>query len=288
MNPWVIAARPATLWASVAPVLVGSGLALGSGAFRFDVFAVTMVTAVLLNVAVNFANDASDAGRGADTPDRIGPPRAVASGLLTARRVWAGTAVVLAAAIGGGVYLTVVAGWVVIAIGSASIAAALAYTAGPAYGYRGLGEVFVFAFFGLAATVGSRYVHDGTAPAAAWLLAVPVGMLVTAILVANNVRDLDTDARAGKRTLAVRLGRDRTRLLFAGCVWGAFVLIAAFAALACTPRLTAIALVAAPAARRPVGAVFTHVSGPPLITALKATARLHAVVGALVGLGASI
>jgi 1,4-dihydroxy-2-naphthoate octaprenyltransferase len=194
---------------------------------------------------------------------------------------------VLAAAVAGGIYLTVATGWVVVAIGAASIAAALAYTAGPTYGYRGLGELFVFVFFGLAATVGSRYVHDGTAPAAAWLLAIPIGLLVTAILVANNVRDIDTDARTGKRTLAVRLGRGRTRLLFAGLVWGAFLLIAVFAALGWTPRLTAIALLAAPGALRPVQAVATHVSGPPLITALKATARLHAVVGALAGLGAA-
>ena len=288
MTPWLIAARPATLWASVAPVLAGSGLAAGEGAFRWDVFVVTLLTAVLLNVAVNFANDASDAGRGADTPDRIGPPRAVASGLLTARQVWAGTGAVLAVAAAGGIYLAVVAGWVVIAIGVASIAAALAYTAGPAYGYRGLGEVFVFAFFGLAATVGSRYVHDGSAPPAAWLLAIPIGMLVTAILVANNVRDIETDARTGKRTLAVRLGRRRTRMLFAALVWGAFPLVAAFAAAGWTPRLTAIVLGAAPAAWRPVRAVFAHVAGPPLITALKDTARLHALVGALLGLGAAL
>jgi 1,4-dihydroxy-2-naphthoate octaprenyltransferase len=288
VSPWIIAARPATLWASVAPVLVGSGLAVDDGAFRWDVFVVTLVTAVLLNVAVNFANDASDAGRGADTPDRIGPPRAVASGLLTARRVWAGTAVVLAVAAAGGVYLATVAGWVVIAIGAASIVSALAYTAGPAYGYRGLGEVFVFGFFGLAATVGSRYVHDASAPAGAWLLAVPVGMLVTAILVANNIRDIDTDARAGKRTLAVRLGRDRTRMLFGLLVWGAFPLVALYAATGWTPRLTALALAAAPAAWPPVRTVYTTVAGPPLIGALKATARLHALVGALLGLGAAL
>lgn len=288
MNPWLIAARPATLWAAVAPVLVGAGLAAGDDSFRWDAFAVTLVAAVLLNVAVNFANDASDARRGTDTAERIGPPRAVASGLLTARQVWAGTVVVLGAAAAGGVYLAVIAGWVVVAIGAASIAAALAYTGGPAYGYRALGEVFVFVFFGLVATVGSRYVHDATAPADAWLLAVPVGMLVTAILVANNVRDVETDRRTGKRTLAVLLGRDRTRILFAALTWGAFVPIAGFAAAGWTPPATAISLAATPLAWRPVRLVQREVAGPPLIAALKGTARLHVAVGALIGLGAAL
>ena len=163
---WLLAARPPTLLAAVAPVLVGSGLAVDDGVFRLDVFVVTLVTAVLLNIGVNFANDASDAARGADTPDRIGPPRAVAGGLITERAMWRGVAVVFGLAVTGGVYLTAVAGPWIVVIGVASIAAALGYTGGPVpYGYRALGEVFVFVFFGLVATVGSRFVHDSTAPA---------------------------------------------------------------------------------------------------------------------------
>ncbi|MBI5156383.1 MAG: 1,4-dihydroxy-2-naphthoate octaprenyltransferase, partial [Acidimicrobiia bacterium] len=208
MNPWLVAARPPTLLAAVAPVLVGGGLAWGDGAFRLDAFAVTLITAVAINIAANFSNDASDARRGADGPHRIGPPRAVASGLLTARRVWAATAVVLALAAAGGLYLAWISDWRLLVVGAAAIVATLTYTGGPwPYGYRGLGEVFVFGFFGLFAVVGSRFVHDATITAEAWLLAVPVGFLVTAILVANNVRDIDTDRTAGKRTLAVRLGR---------------------------------------------------------------------------------
>jgi 1,4-dihydroxy-2-naphthoate octaprenyltransferase len=289
VNPWLIAARPPTLLASVAPVLVGGGLAIGDGVFRADAFVVTLVTAVLLNVAVNFANDASDARRGADGPHRIGPARVVATGLLTARQVWIGTAVVLALAVAGGAYLAWISGWPILAIGAAAIVAALAYTGGPRpYGYFGLGEVFVFGFFGVAAVVGSRYIHDATTTDAARLLSLPVGFLVTAILVANNVRDIDTDRDAGKRTLAVRLGRDRTRVLFATLVWGAFALIAVFAALELTPRWTALGLLALPLTIRPVRVVRKTEAGPALIGALRATARLHFVVGVLVGVGAAV
>ena len=289
MNPWLVAARPPTLLASVAPVLVGGGLAIGDGVFRWDAFVVTLVTAVLINVAVNFANDASDARRGTDGPQRIGPPRAVASGMLTPRRMWAGTAIVLAAAAAGGLYLAAISDWMILAVGAAAIVAALAYTGGPwPYGYRGLGEVFVFLFFGLAGVVGSRYVHDATMTDQAWLLAIPVGFLVTAILVANNVRDVDTDRTAGKHTLAVLLGRRRTRILYGTLMLGAFVLIAGFAGFGLTPRWTLLALAALPLAVAPMRAVATREAGPELIRALKMNARLHLVVGVLLGVGAAI
>jgi 1,4-dihydroxy-2-naphthoate octaprenyltransferase len=285
----VLAARPPTLWAAVAPVLVGAGLAVGEGAFRWDAFVVTLAAAVLINIGVNFANDASDARRGVDTSERIGPPRAVASGLIPERRMWLGVAVAFGAAVACGIYLTVIAGWVIVVIGLASLAAALGYTGGPVpYGYRGLGEVFVFVFFGLAATVGSRYVHDRSAPLDAWLLAIPVGLLVTAILVANNVRDIDTDRATGKRTLAVVLGRSGTRVLFAVLVYGAFVLIGLFGAAGWTPRPTLLALAAAPLAYVPVRIVSRERAGPALISALRANARLHLIVGVLLAVGAAV
>jgi 1,4-dihydroxy-2-naphthoate octaprenyltransferase len=284
-----MAARPPTLLAAVAPVLVGSGLAAHDGAFRWDVFVVTLAAAVLINIGVNFANDVSDAHRGSDTSARIGPTRAVAAGLITPRAMWAGVAVCFGLAAAGGLYLFTVAGWPILAIGAASLAAALGYTGGPApYGYRGLGEVFVFLFFGLAATVGSRFAHDGAAPLDAWLLAIPVGMLVTAILVANNVRDIDTDRVVGKQTLAVTLGRSATRHLYAASMLGGFPLIAGFAVLGWTPGATAIALAALPLAIPPVRTVYRETSGPVLIGALQGTARLHLVVGALLGLGAAL
>ena len=289
LRPWLLAARPATLWAAVAPVLVGGGLAADDGVFRWDVFTVTLAAAVLINVGVNFANDAGDARRGVDGAARIGPPRAVAAGLISSRAMWHGVAVTFALAAAGGLYLSTIAGWPIIAIGAASLVAAVGYTGGPApYGYRGLGEVFVFLFFGLAATVGSRFAHDGTAPADAWLLAIPIGMLVTAILVANNVRDIDTDRTTGKRTLAVRMGRPATRHLYAVLMLGGFPLIAWFSIAGWTPGATAFALAAALPAVVPVRVVYRETAGPALIGALKANAAVHALTGALLGLGAAL
>ena len=287
IQAWLLAARPPTLWAAVAPVLVGGGLAADDGVFRWDVFAVTMAASVLINVGVNFANDASDARRGVDSAERIGPTRAVGSGLIPARAMWGGVTAAFALAAACGIYLTTVAGWPILAIGAASLIAALGYTGGPfPYGYRGLGEVFVFLFFGLAATVGSRFAHDSAAPLDAWLLAIPVGMLVTAILVANNVRDIDTDRTMGKRTLAVMLGRPSTRHLYTVLMLGGFPLIALYAAAGWTPGLTATAVAATPRAIPPVLTVDRETAGPPLVRALKGTARIHALVGALIALGA--
>jgi 1,4-dihydroxy-2-naphthoate octaprenyltransferase len=289
LRPWLLAARPATLWASVSPVLVGSGLAWGQGVFRPDAFAVALVSALLINIGANFANDVSDARRGADGPARIGPTRAVAAGLISPRAMWAGVVAVFALAAAGGSYLAVIAGWPVLVIGAACLLAAVGYTGGPfPYGYRALGETAVFVFFGLGGTVGSRFVHDGTAPAAAWLLAIPVGMLVTAILVANNVRDLDTDRAAGKRTLAVLLGRQGGRHLFAGLVWGAFAVLAVEAATARVPRFAALGLLAAPLAIPVVRAVYRETAGPVLIRVLQATARLNLAAGVLMAVGAAL
>ena len=289
MRAWLVAARPPTLLASISPVLVGTGLAVGQDAVRWDAFVVALAAAVLLNVAANFANDASDAARGADTERRIGPPRAVAGGLLTARQVWVGTAVAVALAAAGGIYLTAISGPFILGIGAAAIVALLAYTGGPwPYGYHGLGEVFVFVFFGVAAVAGSRYVHDGTLQGEAWLLSVPVGFLVTAILVVNNIRDLDTDRAAGKRTLAVILGRARTRTMFAILVVGAFAVLLVAAATGLVPTGALIALAALPLAVGPLRTVFRETAGPSLISALKATAWLHLAVGILVAIGVAI
>lgn len=286
---WLIAARPPTLLAAVAPVLVGAGLARADGVLRWDAFAATLVAAVLINIAANFANDASDAHRGADSPDRIGPPRVVATGLLTARQVWIGTGIVVAIAAGLGIYLAAISSWVILVIGLASVAAMLTYTGGPwPYGYRGLGELSVFVFFGLVAVVGSRYVHDSTVTRQAWLLAVPVGFLVTAILVANNVRDIDTDRAVGKRTLAVRLGREATRALYATLVIGAFILVAAYAAAGLVHYGALLAMAAVPLAAQPVRTVLSDESGPALVTALKGTAMLHAAFGLLLAIGVAL
>ena len=156
------------------------------------------------------------------------------------------------------------------------------------YGYRGLGELFVFLFFGIVATVGSRYVHDMTAPLSSWLLAVPVGMLVTAILVVNNYRDIDTDRNAGKRTLAVILGRERTRTLFSLLAYGAFVAIVVFSAVGWTPITTMLAGLLAPIAKGPIRIVYAKTEGPALTRALRMTSRLHLWTGLALAAGAGI
>jgi 1,4-dihydroxy-2-naphthoate octaprenyltransferase len=277
---WRIAARPHTLPAAVVPVLVGGGLAYGVSVFRWDAFVWALVGALAIQVAANFANDASDAHRGADTADRVGPPRMVALGVIDARRMWLATWIAVGIAAVAGIFLTLIAGWVVLLIGGSSVIAMLGYVGGPApYGYRGLGEVFVFVFFGLVATVGSRYVHDQTAPLSAWLLAIPIGMLVTAILVVNNYRDIDTDRAAGERTLAVIMDRGPTRTLFAVLVYGAFVAIALFGTIGWTPLSTLFSCFLVPFAAVPVRIVYAKSDGPALIRALKSTARLHLWVG---------
>ena len=288
-NAWKLAARPHTLWAAVAPVLVGAGLAAGDGEFRLDALAAALIGALAIQIAANFANDASDAKRGADSAGRIGPPRAVASGLLTSRQMWTGAWVAFAVAALVGAYLAFITSWIIIAIGVASIVATLTYVGGPVpYGYRGLGEVFVFVFFGVVATVASRYVHSESAPLDAWLLAVPIGFMVTAILVANNVRDIDSDRHAGKRTLAVMIGRRQAQRLFAFLVYGTFAVIAVLATIGLVPRYCLLAVVAAPLARPLVRTLSSAADGPALIGVLQGTARLHVLVALGVAIGAVV
>lgn len=288
-KPWVMAARPRTLWAAVAPVMVGGGLAVGDRVFRLDALLATVLCALALQIAANFANDASDAHRGADPETRIGPTRVVASGLLPGRRVWAGVAVMFGIAALCGIYIAAITSWAVLLVGVAALVATVTYTGGPSpYGYRGMGEASVFVFFGLVATVGSRYAHDGTMPAEAWLLAVPVGFTASAILVANNIRDIDTDSMVGKRTVAVILGRRRARAFFVSLVGGAFGIAAVGALLGLTPRWTALALLAAPLAVPLIRTIRSDSDGPALIRALEKTARLHLFVGVGLAIGAAI
>jgi len=287
-SPWVQAARPATLWAALAPVLVAGGLASGDGVFRWDAFIAAALGAIAIQIATNFANDASDAKRGADTEDRIGPTRMVATGVITERQMWTATALTFGVAALAGIWLITIAGWIIAIIGVASILAGLGYVGGPRpYGYRGLGELFVFVFFGVVATVGSRFVHDQTFPLDAWLLAIPMGFLVTAILVANNIRDLETDRSVGKRTLAVILGRPKTEQLYAGLIYGAFIAITVFGTLRLTPLATLIAVFWLPWGVGLVRTIYNETSGAALIGALKATARLQLLVAFSLALGAS-
>lgn len=286
MNSWILAARPATLSAGVAAVLVGSALAAAAGVFRWDAFIVTLFAAVAIQIGVNFANDLADARRGADTETRIGPTRAVAGGLLTADEMKRGIIVAFGLAALAGVYLIWLAGWVILAIGVISIVAALGYTNGPIpYGYYGLGELFVFVFFGLVATVGTRYVYDRSAAADAWLGAVAMGLLAAAILVANNVRDIETDRLAGKRTLAVILGRDSARWMYAMMIAVAYLAIGAGVVIDVLPSWALLVFASLPLIGRPIRTIFAETAGPPLISVLKATARLQLVFALLLAIG---
>lgn len=289
MNPWVLAARPATLPAGVAAVVVGSALAAADGVFRWDALVVTLFAALAIQVGVNYANDLADAQKGADTEARIGPTRAVAAGLLTSGQMKRGIAVAFVLAAIAGVYLIWLAGWVILAVGIVSIIAALGYTNGPIpYGYYGLGEVFVFVFFGLVATVGTRYVYDRAAPADAWMSGVSMGLLAAAILVANNVRDIETDRVAGKRTLAVIFGRQAARWMYTMMVFAAYAVIAVAVAAGVLPTWAMVTFVSLALAVQPVRTIFTQTEGPPLIGVLKATARLQLVFAALLALGVLI
>jgi 1,4-dihydroxy-2-naphthoate octaprenyltransferase len=270
-----MAARPRTLPAAIAPVLVGTSLAIRYDTFHPLAFIAALLGAVLIQIGTNLSNDYSDARRGADTDERIGPVRVTAGGLVPPRQVLIATYLTFGAAVLCGVYLIAVAGWLLLAVGSASILAGVLYTGGPRpYGYEGLGEVFVFLFFGLVAVTGSYFVQRRDLPWEAFVLAIPVGLLIAAILVVNNVRDIDSDRRAGKRTLAVRLGRERTRVLFAVMVGAAFVSswVPWFAG-ALSPWLFVTAA-AAPLAIGVVQKVRTHADGPSLNAALASSAKL--------------
>jgi len=221
---WLMAARPRTLPAAVAPVLVGTALAATQGTFKPLTFVATMLGALFIQVGTNLSNDYSDARRGADTEDRLGPVRVTAGGLVPPKQVLLATYIAFGAAVVAGVYLIATAGWELLLVGAASILAGVLYTGGPRpYGYDGLGEVFVFLFFGVVAVAGSFYAQTEELAWEAFVLAVPVGLLASAILVVNNVRDLETDRRAGKKTLAVRLGRQGARGLYSGMLAAAFV-----------------------------------------------------------------
>src|SRR3954453_2318047 len=273
---WLMAARPRTLPAAVAPVLVGTALAATEGTFKVLTFLAALLGALFIQVGTNLSNDYSDARRGADTDDRLGPVRVTAGGLVPPRQVLVATYVAFGLAVLAGSYLIATAGWELLLAGAGSILAGVLYTGGPRpYGYEGLGEVFVFLFFGVVAVAGSYYVQVEHLRWEALVLAVPVGLLAAAVLVVNNVRALETDRRAGKRTLAVRLGRERTRVLYAAMVAGAFVTAQIPWVLGSLSPWLLLALLAVPLALPVVRTVRMRSDGPALNGALAATGRLQ-------------
>ena len=283
---WVMAARLRTLPAAVAPVLVGTALAGYGGHFEVLRFLAALIGAIFIQVGTNLSNDYSDARRGADTEDRLGPVRVTAGGLVPPSRVLIATYISFALAVLAGVYLIVVAGWQLLIVGAASILAGILYTGGPRpYGYEGLGEVFVFLFFGLVAVAGSYFVQTAHLDWEAFALAVPVGLIAAGILVVNNVRDIDSDRRASKRTLAVRLGRGRTRALFAGVVYLAYVLTPVTWIFGPLRPWVLLPWLTVPLAAHIVRTVRTHVDGPSLNSALAQTGMLQLAFCALLSAG---
>jgi 1,4-dihydroxy-2-naphthoate polyprenyltransferase len=270
-----MAARPRTLPAAIAPVLVGTSLAIHVGKFHPLAFVAALLGAMLIQIGTNLSNDYSDARRGADSEDRLGPVRVTAGGLVPPRQVLVATYATFALAVLCGVYLIAVAGWALLAVGAASILAGVLYTGGPKpYGYEGLGEVFVFLFFGIVAVTGSYFVQRRDLPWEAFVLAVPVGLLIAAILTVNNIRDIDTDRRANKRTLAVRMGRKNTRVFFVAMLALAFA-----SGLVCwivgpLSAWLALTLLATPLAVTLARTVCTHSDGPSLNGALAKSGML--------------
>jgi 1,4-dihydroxy-2-naphthoate octaprenyltransferase len=283
MNKWVAGARPRTLPVSAAPVVVGT---CAAAQIADDVIwwraVAALVVALSLQVGVNYANDYSDGVRGTDA-ERRGPVRLVASGLASPGSVKraAGLAFVLAAVVGL-VLALVINPWLLL-IGVAAVAAAVLYTGGPKpYGYLGLGELMVLVFFGFVATTGSAYVQLERIPATAWWGSLVVGLPTVAVLLANNIRDIPTDALAGKRTLAVRIGPIAARQLYALCLAGAFVFVVPMCIRA---PWAALGFLAIPLAIQPLHLVLTRDDPPGLVAGLVATVRLTVVLGALVSLG---
>jgi 1,4-dihydroxy-2-naphthoate polyprenyltransferase len=278
----VAGARPRTLPAAIVPVAVGSGAAAGYGDFVGSRAALALVVALALQVGVNYANDYSDGIRGTDE-QRVGPIRLVASGLATPRQVLAAALGSFLVAGAAGLVLAAVVSWWLIVLGAAAIGAAWFYTGGSRpYGYRALGEVSVFAFFGLGAVAGTAYVQMDRLT---WLVvaaSVPIGLLACALLVVNNLRDIPTDELSGKRTLAVVLGDRRTRVLYACCVSAPFAVTAGLAPFA---PVTLLTLLAVPLAIPPIRQVLAETAGRGLVAVLGQTGRLQLAFGLLLTAG---
>jgi 1,4-dihydroxy-2-naphthoate polyprenyltransferase len=285
MNIWVAGARPRTLPAAVVPVAVGTAAASAGGHIVWWRAAAALVTALAIQVGTNYANDYHDGIRGTDDV-RVGPVRLVGQGLASPGRVRLAAFGAFAIAAVAGLALAAATTWWLVVVGVACFAAGWLYTGGPRpYGYYGLGEVFVFIFFGVVATVGSAYVHLQRITGLALLASVPVGMLATALLVVNNLRDIPGDAVSGKVTLAVRIGAARTRVLYAACALAPFALLIF---LAVSRPWAVLAVLAVPLAIPPVRRVLRRAEGRDLVAVLQATGRLQLVFGALLAAGLAL
>lgn len=282
---WWIAIRPRTLPAAASGVVMGCALAWQADSFNVLSALAALFVALLLQIGSNVANDVFDFERGADTAERQGPLRVTQAGLLTSAQVKRGMWIIFFLAALCGLYLASLRGWLVIWIGVAAIVSAIAYTGGPfPLGYYGLGDLFVFIFFGFAAVAGTYYVQVGSVNAAAWWMSVPVGLIVTAILVVNNLRDLENDRAAGKHTLAVRLGEKATRSEYVLCMGIAYLLLPVLVSLKIIPAASLLAWFSLPIAIKTFRIVFTQ-TGRPLNAALAGTGQVALLYSVLFWVG---
>jgi 1,4-dihydroxy-2-naphthoate octaprenyltransferase len=282
---WILASRPKTLPAAAAPVILGAAAAYYDHVFRLWPALAALAVALLLQIGANISNDYFDFKKGADTHERVGPTRVTQAGLLAEREIIAGMAVVFGLAALCGLYLIFQVGWPALVIGALAILAALAYTGGPyPLGYHGLGEVFVFIFFGLAAVAGTYYVQAGHVSALAWWAAIPPGLLSTGILTINNLRDRETDLVSGKRTLAVRLGEKGALREYALCLGLAYLFCLPPILLGAAPWFILLTLLSAPLAVR-LAQKAARLRGRPLNQVLAQTGQLELIFCLLYALG---
>jgi len=288
MSPWILAIRPRTLFVGATPVLVGAAIGHRSGSFAPLPALAALVGALLLQIGSNLANDVFDYEKGADTEERLGPVRVTQAGLLSPSAMKRGMAVVFGLALLVGVYLTWVAGWPIVVIGLLSIAAAIAYTGGPyPLGYNGLGDVFVFLFFGLVAVMGTAWVSSGEVSVQAAYAGAAVGALATNVLVVNNVRDAEQDVKAGKRTLVVRFGRSFGIAEYGACLLLAYVVPLGFVLAGFASALTLLPWATLPLALKLLSRVRRE-KGAALNLVLANTAKLVFLHGLLFALGLAV
>jgi 1,4-dihydroxy-2-naphthoate octaprenyltransferase len=281
----MLAIRPRTLPAAAAGVVMGAALSWRDGVFRLDAVLVCLLTALLLQIGSNLANDVFDFERGTDTAERLGPTRVTQAGILSPGQVKIGMAFVFGLAALLGLYLAWLGGWIIIVMGIAAIISAIAYTGGPfPLGYYGLGDLFVFLFFGLAAVAGTYYIQAGSIPLAVWWMTLPPGLIVTAILVVNNLRDIDNDRKAGKHTLAVRWGERGTKIQYMICMVIAYLVLIPTAWAGLIPWMTLLAWLSLPLAYQATKVVLTQ-KGRPLNMALAKTGQTALAFSLLFAIG---
>jgi len=286
VRAWVLAARPKTLPAAVMPVLIGSAVACHDGVFRFLPAFVALLCSLLIQIGTNYSNDLLDYKSGADTDDRLGPARAVASRWISEQEMYWGTLITFGATVPLGLYLIAVAGWPVLVIGLFSISAGIAYTGGPyPLAYNGLGDPFVFLFFGLVATIGTYFVQAQSVTLVAVLAALPAGGLITNILVINNYRDIETDKQTKKHTLAVILGKGGTRIEYLSLLCLSYMIPVVLVLAGFTSWWVLLPWISLPLGIRIVVQLYRGSQGLALNPLLEKTAQLSLIYGILFSLG---